>query len=92
MVNASNGLKKWLLIFLQRPAAEKNSSIANKFRLKGNSYVESNDNELALNCYNKSIIYAPNDSDELRSAYGNRSYILMEMKLYLVLIVLGCHR
>ncbi|CAH1397214.1 unnamed protein product [Nezara viridula] len=77
-----DALKEWLHRCLQRPIVAKKSSVAEKFRLKGNACIKSSDNVTALRCYNRSLFYAPKDSDELRSAYGNRSYILMEMKHY----------
>ncbi|XP_014294612.1 SET and MYND domain-containing protein 4 isoform X2 [Halyomorpha halys] len=77
-----DGLKQWLRVCLQRPIATKKSSVAERFRLKGNAHIKSNDKVTALLCYNRSLFYAPKDSDELRSAYGNRSFVLMEMKHY----------
>lgn len=77
-----DGLKEWLHRCLQRPIVAKKSSVAEKFRLKGNACIKSNDIVAALLSYNRSLFYAPKDSDELRSAYGNRSYLLMEMKHY----------
>ncbi|KAL7294047.1 hypothetical protein TKK_0012521 [Trichogramma kaykai] len=56
-------------------------------RKKGNDiYIKKKhtdyDHRMILNYYNKSIAYAPNESEELMYAYSNRAYLLMHINKY----------
>ncbi|XP_023319431.1 SET and MYND domain-containing protein 4-like [Trichogramma pretiosum] len=55
-----------------------------KARKKGNNiYIKkkhtADDHQMILYFYNKSIAYAPNESEELMYAYSNRAYLLMHV-------------
>ncbi|XP_023317058.1 histone-lysine N-methyltransferase ASHR1-like [Trichogramma pretiosum] len=65
----------------------KNAEESIKARKEGNDlYVKKKhtdeDHKMILYLYNRSIAYAPNESEELMYAYSNRAYLLMHVKKY----------
>lgn len=60
----------------------KSEEIAQMFRLRGNELFKSKRFFSALNCYNKCLCYAANDSKHLAMCYGNRSAIYCEIEEY----------
>lgn len=61
---------------------DKNRSESEKFRKEGNT-VFSNKRDLdALECYSKSVAFAPLNSEELALAFANRSAVSFSLKRY----------
>lgn len=75
-------------------SSDKSTTEAKRLRQKGNEFYKDGNLKDALNCYNKSIIFAPvedaekragegdEEASELALAYGNRSATLLQMKMY----------
>lgn len=75
-------LSDWLSLCIKRPSGTKNSELSAKHRQVGNGFCEEQKFALALHYYNQSLIYALKDSDEQRSAFGNRSHVLLLMNQF----------
>ena len=75
------------LIHLNVKRIIKNAEFSQKTRNQGNKLFikkehDENDHENILRFYNQSLCLAPDGSEELAYAYGNRSALLLHMKMY----------
>lgn len=63
--------------------APKNSQLSNEARQDGNDiYTGKGPHKRILNLYSKSVAFAPDATEELALAYGNRSALLLRLKRY----------
>lgn len=58
---------------------KKNAVVARKLREKGNELYKRKELEDALENYNRAVLFAPEDDQELGMAYANRSAVLFEL-------------
>ncbi|CAL8108768.1 unnamed protein product [Orchesella dallaii] len=61
---------------------QKNASISEAFRTKGNEFYKLKNLNLALRCYTLALCYAPKDAKCEALAYSNRSACFLESKQY----------
>lgn len=61
---------------------QKDGILSTEERKRGNIAFEMGNLQLALLCYNHAILLAPNNSQELKLAFSNRSAIFQKWKLY----------
>ena len=75
------------LINLNAKRIIKNAEVSEETRYQGNKLFmkrehDENDHEIIFRLYNQSICLAPDGSEALAYAYGNRSALLLHMKMY----------
>lgn len=60
----------------------KNAGKSTELRTRGNQQFKAKNWEEAMDLYNKSLCYAPNDSENISLAYANRSLCFYQMQKY----------
>lgn len=74
-------------IRIVKKAVKKNIELANQYRNEGNQFYQQRKFYESLECYNKSLCYAPAGSDAIPLAYANRSAIYMEVNEYRLCLI-----
>lgn len=67
---------------LSRCPLPKSKKLSTSIRQSGNECYQANKILFAVECYNKALCFAPNNSEEMILAYGNRSAVLFSIGYY----------